>query len=269
LLTLLGDLKSSAPEDVRRAHGGTRVSLPPQLNRLAVLQDQPSRPDDFFRHGGDNSNTQFAILAMWAARGQGLPLDRTLALIDRRFRATQNTDGSWNYQEHTNANAQGNPTMTCAGLLGLAVGHGLAADAKQSGARPAQNLGIHKALQVVAKAIAPANKKVGPAAKKKKPKQPDRPVDMYFLWSVERVAVLYQLKTIGGKQWFHWGMDQIIPRQQNDGGWPAGGGAGATRTINTCFAMLFLKRVNLAKDLTDKISELVATLPPPQPARKQ
>ena len=28
--------------------------------------------------------------------------------------------------------------------------------------------------------------------------------EMYFLWSVERVAMLYDLKTIGGRDWYAW-----------------------------------------------------------------
>jgi hypothetical protein len=267
---ILRELKTKAADDVRRAQASSSVPLPGQLNRLAVLHDEPNRPAAFFRQGGgDNSNTQFAILGLWAARGHDLPLDRTLALIVRHFRSSQNPDGSWNYNAGMrSANAQGNPTMTCAGLLGLAVGLGLAAE-KHTGARPADDPDIQRALQVVAGRIdSPLPER---NAKGKRPAAVNRGVpDMYFLWSVERVAVLYQLKTLGGKHWYHWGMDQILARQQKDGGWHVGGGHGASRTINTCFAMLFLKRVNLAKDLTDKIvTALAAAAPAPGPARKQ
>src|SRR5439155_11286294 len=73
--------------------------------------------------GGDNSNTQFATLALWAARRQNLPVERALDLIVTRFRNSQNPDGSWSYSGLTTQNRL--PTMTGAGLLGMAVGYGL------------------------------------------------------------------------------------------------------------------------------------------------
>lgn len=71
----------------------------------------------------DNSATQFAILALWVARKYGVPVDRALALAEDRFRAAQNPDGSWGYNL-PNATRR-TDSMTCAGLLTLAVGRGL------------------------------------------------------------------------------------------------------------------------------------------------
>ena len=45
--------------------------------------------------GTDNSNTQFAVLALWVARRHGLPVEQALARIDARFRTSQNADGGW------------------------------------------------------------------------------------------------------------------------------------------------------------------------------
>ena len=49
-------------------------------------------------HGDDNSNTQFATLALWVARRHGLPVDHALARIDSRFRHSQGADGGWGYR---------------------------------------------------------------------------------------------------------------------------------------------------------------------------
>ncbi len=73
----------------------------------------------------------------------------------------------------------------------------------------------------------------------------------YFLWSLERVAVALDLKTIGKKDWYGWGAEILLANQQRDGSWdgdysPAG--------IDTCFALLFLQRANLARDLTSRIT---------------
>src|SRR5262249_8157879 len=46
---------------------------------------------------GDNSNTQFATLAVWVGRRYGLPVQAALLKIDGHFRATQRPDGGWAY----------------------------------------------------------------------------------------------------------------------------------------------------------------------------
>ncbi|HZT83066.1 MAG TPA: hypothetical protein VFA26_22750, partial [Gemmataceae bacterium] len=45
----------------------------------------------------DNSNTQFAVLALWVARRHGLPTDDALAHVNTRFRGSQHGDGGWSY----------------------------------------------------------------------------------------------------------------------------------------------------------------------------
>src|SRR5262249_20341875 len=86
----------------------------------------------------DNSNTQFAILALWAAKVRGVPVERALARVVQRFHQLQNTDGSWGYYEtgprKAPTNMAGHPaSMTCPGLLGLAVGQGLINEARGKG----------------------------------------------------------------------------------------------------------------------------------------
>src|SRR5262249_36334229 len=77
----------------------------------------------------DNSNTQFAILAMWVAQRHGVPTDRTLRLIVKRFRETQKSDGGWSYAYPKSA-GESSAAMTCSGLSGLAVAFGLSREKK-------------------------------------------------------------------------------------------------------------------------------------------
>jgi hypothetical protein len=77
--------------------------------------------------------------------------------------------------------------------------------------------------------------------------------NLYFLWSVERVAVLYDLQTIGGKDWYRWGAEILVANQGPHGNWANGGYHGASPVLDTSLALLFLKRANLAKDLTNKL----------------
>lgn len=219
--------------------------LPPNLQRLAFLADPVIQKGDYYRGGPDNSNTQFALLALWAARGQKLPVDKSLEHVVRRFRHSQNDDGSWNYRGRTNSSAL--PTMTCAGLLGLAVGLGLDLDPADR-KPPSQDPALQKAIKHLSKATESIRQPV------RSGKPPMR--DMYFLWSIERVGVLFHLRMIGDWPWYPWGMDILLPNQNADGSWHGGGSHGSSHLLDTCFALLFLQRANLAQDLTDKIQEI-------------
>src|SRR6202035_4448250 len=78
-------------------------------------------------------------------------------------------------------------------------------------------------------------------------------IDMYYLWSMERVAVLYNLPTIDGKEWYPWGAEILLNNQRSDGSWNGGGSPGSAPTVDSCFALLFLSQANLAKDLSSKL----------------
>src|SRR5262249_3233903 len=68
---------------------------------------------------------------------------------------------------------------------------------------------------------------------------------LYFLWSLERVAVIFGLETIGSHQWYPWAAELLVRIQQGNGSW-ADPGPGP---VPTCFALLILRRSNLAQDL--------------------
>lgn len=223
-------------------------SVPPHLQGLPVFTMPTAGPgDDFWRQGGpeggDNSNTQFAVLALWASRKHGLPVDRSLQFAVKRFKCCQNGNGSWNYEERRDVVVE--PTMTCAGLLALAVELGLRDKEAGKSARPEDNPAIQSALVHVANVL---NTPPDPGARTHYPV-------MYFLWSVERVGVLYQQAQINGKDWYRWGLRILRDHQRDDGSWPQSFFA-ATEVSDTCFGLLFLHRVNLAADLTDQLQGL-------------
>ena len=94
--------------------------------------------------------------------------------------------------------------------------------------------------------------------------------DLYLLWSIERVGVIYDVAFIppqaGGADWYRWGADIILANQRPGGSWEDR----FPGVPDTCFALLFLKRANIAKDLTDKLRELlragIASTPNGRPA---
>ena len=198
---------------------------------------------------GDNSNSQFALLALWAGRRHDVPAECPILLSYARFRATQNSDGGWGYKA-ANSGAPGGfgethttNTMTCAGLLGLALGPGALP--------PGSNVGDKDKIQEpVSRGLACLGSYIGnPGPADSKPAMQN----MYFLWSVERVGVLYDLKTIGGKDWYGWGAQILLKNQHGDGHWHGADYQGVSDHLDTCFALLFLKRANLVADLTESI----------------
>ena len=113
---------------------------------------------------GDNSNTQFASLALWIARRHQLKVDPALRLLDQRFRAMQNPDGGWPYVHHGNTT----PTMTCAGLIGLAVAFGATNEAVL------QNDPDHPRGPKESKSTKSAKSKQPKDPKSKQPRDPNR-----------------------------------------------------------------------------------------------
>jgi hypothetical protein len=210
---------------------------------LAALR-QPRPPPRRLpeRDRSDNSNTQFALLGLWTAARHDLPLKRALAVAAQRFRVSQAPAGGWGYR-YAVPGERPTPSMTAAGLLGLAVGHGLAAPQSRAGTDPAVEKGFRALGAFVGKPPERAEPAGGgPTA-----------INLYFLWSLGRVGVLYNRRTIGGADWYRWGAGLILDAQADDGSWAVGGYAGARPVTDTCFALLFLKRADLAADLTKKL----------------
>jgi hypothetical protein len=218
-----------------------------QLNRVGPGVD--NRPQM-----GDLSNAQFAVLALWVARRHGLPVEGALARVDAHFRAIQFPDGGWAYYDIPPSPAARpgyletpTATMTCAGILGLAVAHGVVAEARRDGGprRPtidvSKDLQLRRGLQALSTSIGrPVGQ--GPG---RVPRVGDKAY--YFFWSVERVAVALGLDAIDKKDWYAWGAEILLANQRPDGTWHGEYGASGA---DTCFALLFLRRANLARDLT-------------------
>jgi hypothetical protein len=101
-------------ESLAQVHAG----LSPRLKRVAALMP-PILAGPFPTHdvgNTDNSNTQFAILGLWAAGRHEVPMERSLALLVKRFRLSQTIDGGWGYHYEPGSRAK-RPSMTGAGLL--------------------------------------------------------------------------------------------------------------------------------------------------------
>ena len=240
--------KTDPPPDVTKIRQG----LPEDMRRLPIWVDGegklPADPkdkgQDLYDATTDNSTTHFAMVGLWAARKHDIPVDRTFALVNRRFRTSQGPGGTWSYP-FVRTGADGGPQFTCIALLGVAIGHVVA---PEPGVRPENDPVIINAFAALGKAVGgPVGDTVG------RPTVKDAG-GLYFLWAMERIAVLYDLRKLGDKDWYLWGAEILVCHQLADGSWGDDGGfPGQSPIVNTCFALLFLKRANLTPDLSKKL----------------
>lgn len=207
---------------------------------------------------GDNSNTQFGLIALWVAKRHGVPVGDALELIGKRFLSTQSAaDGGWGY---TPGGGNSTPAMTCAGVLGLAVStpppppppkDARAGDPFFNPPTPkarerergsphaaATRAGLASLTRMVA-TVPPTNLKSLSGLGD----------EYYTLWSLERACVALGLDSLSGADWHAWGCGFLLPAQKPDGSWQGQYGAG----VSTSFAVLFLLRANFTKDLTERL----------------
>jgi hypothetical protein len=217
--------------------------------------DKVAAQANFFGMDSDNSNTQFALIALWVAGRDGVPTERTLAVCAGRFRTSQEADGRWGYRTHADNGGFSMPAMTGAGLLALGVGHGLAVRVKPDNKDRSQvnDAAIQKGMTYLADKLGTP---LGPNANR--PKNRDRNlVCLYNLWTIERVGVMYSSTKLGGKDWYQWGAELLVDNQGDDGSWACGNYWGATPRLDTSFALLFLKRANFVQDLSDNVEFVI------------
>ena len=242
-----------------------------ERHRQGLLANARNR----FQMPDDNSNTQFAILAVWVARKHGVPVEGALDALEKRFLQSQTRTGGWPYSGLLGGD--GTASMTCAGLLGLATAVGRREERRLQAEVPKKPDPKIEPKEDDNPFFRPVPK---PEPKKPDPKKPaadtkDKAIeraldnladvlgngrrggrgrfgdrDYYFLWSLERVGVVYGLKKIGNIDWYELGTEILIPAQKRDGSWSDGG---YSNEVETAFALLFLAKSNLVRDLSAKV----------------
>jgi hypothetical protein len=253
---------------VRRAElktnpGGppTERALPtPEIrDRARLMQEQ--RPPTAPGTVADNSNTQFALLGLWVGRRHGIDTGTALARAEAYFRASH-VNGRWPYRAGGEpgivAEIVDGPANTCSGLIGLAIGTGLVRERQMRTRDEGKNDKVPKLRDplkdpVVQAAMNFVGAQVASLVAKG---YGDAMRDLYFLWSVERTGMIYSVPVMGGINWYQVGAGFLLRTQLADGSW----GAGPTIThndgpISTSFALLLLKRSNVARDLTTNLQK--------------
>ncbi len=186
---------------------------------------------------GDNSNTQFALLGIWAASRHGFDANKPLAAIDRHFRETQQGGGGWGYRPGQG----GSDAMTCAGLMGLAIAAARPELAERQTARArGAALAADPAFERALSRVSSDTRRLGAGS------------DIYGIWSLERVGVALGLREFDGLDWYAAAATELLRRQRDDGSWPE---AEWGTLPNTALALLVLRKANLAFEL-DRVLKL-------------
>jgi hypothetical protein len=190
--------------------------------------------------GGDNSNAQFAVLALYDAQRVGAEVSReTWQLAADYWRNTQNGDGSWGYVPDD----VGTGSMTCAGIGGLAI----SAAALESGDAAVENGQVvccrpHEDDDALERAINWLAQRFS-VDHNPRPAGGGQSVLYYYLYGLERAGRLTARRFIGDHDWYREGAEHLVREQDSlSHYWKGGWYAERDPRISTAMAILFLSK---------------------------
>jgi hypothetical protein len=188
---------------------------------------------------GDNSNTQFALLALYEAHRVGIPSDPATWKKARDYwTGCQHNDGSWGYVANESA---GTGSMTCAGIASLIM----ASEVLESGDVTVDGETI-KCCEPRAeqKAIEDGLRWLGRPDVFSVERNPnDASHVLYYLYGLERVGRLTNRRLIGKYDWYREGLTHLLQTQAPlRGCWKGLGNGEDNEVIGTCLALIFVSK---------------------------
>lgn len=223
------DPKRFAPDIARNAEW-----LEKQQNKQGPIAGSWGYPS-----GADNSNSQFAMLALDDAERAGATVsDNTWRLALDYWREQQNPDGSWGY---TAGERNGTGSMTCAGIASvvIAISRLSEGDAKIDGTR-VQCCADRQTDDAVERALEWLGRRFRVDSN---PEGSGNLWTLYYLYGVERTGRLTARRFIGGHDWYREGTAALVRTQDSlSGFWKYPGHAEDQPQIATSLALLFLAK---------------------------
>ena len=189
--------------------------------------------------GGDLSNSQFSILALYEAERVDVKINNaTWQNALQYWSNSQNVNsGGWGYSPQGNGGS-GPPSgsMTCAGIASLIISAGVfdKGGATVVGdrivcfqkAEDKYSVQVNKGIDWLAKGFSVSH-------------NPGQGMyHLYYLYALERVGRMTNQRFIGKHDWYRAGTEKILAMQNADGYWSQGGNV----TSDTAFALLFLSK---------------------------
>jgi hypothetical protein len=218
---------------------------PPQPKSKAVRKVVVTRKRDG-PAAGDNSNSMYAMLGLRACHDAGIVIPRvTIEKASKWWRDTQSRTGTvkgtlgasegWCYSRHEH---KPYGSMTAGGVGSLVIcDYILNIDWKKD---PHVLAGMEWLSKNFSVAYNP-----GPYEHAAMEMNSQNQY-YYYMYALERAAILYGVEQIGNNYWFAKGTLALIDAQKEDGSWRSKTGDPAA---DTCFAILFLRKATRA--LTD------------------
>ena len=189
----------------------------------------------------DNSNSQFAILALHEAERVGVRVsDRTWQLAQEYWQRVQKDDGSFAYSVNGPSYSYG--SMTCAGIASMVIASGRVrtGDAQVRGEQilccqenESDTDRIERALQWLARNFSVSNN----------PGRQGGSWKYYYLYCLERVGRLTARRFIGDHDWYREGTANLLASKGSlNNYWKGVGGDEGDPRIATSMALLFLAK---------------------------
>lgn len=199
----------------------------------------------------DNSNSQFAVLALYEAERIGIKVpDHVWSEALEYWLRMQNKDGSWGYRAsllgvQRNTSGTGTGSMTCAGITSLVICSGIrgagGANAEGNNIRCCQQID-NKVTERIDQGLEWLSKHFAIEI------NPGTPVGVetnlfYYLYGLERVGRLTAHRFIGRSDWYREGADFLLRRKGPfNKYWKAQLDLKNNNAVSTAFALLFLSK---------------------------
>ncbi|MFO0981507.1 MAG: prenyltransferase/squalene oxidase repeat-containing protein [Planctomycetota bacterium] len=191
-----------------------------------------------YPHGGpDLSNTQFAALALWTAERHGhkARTETWSAAIEATLER-QNADGGFGYRPGDRPESGGSTTTAAIVILAVGKQRFTSETGELPLARAAQ-AGMDRAWAWLEQNFSATGNPAWSTGRLRE-RQPGLGhvlFHYYFLYGLERATALaHHGELIGGRNWYEEGALHLLAHENGDGGF--------SELINTCFALLFLRR---------------------------
>lgn len=194
--------------------------------------------------GGDNSNTQFALLGLHEAAKAGVKIPKEVwARSAQHFETSQRTDGGWGYMYSRPVRAaspvsDAYGSMTAAGLASLQIcGQRLHVGGEKTFANGKYpDCGKYRQNPHMKAGIAWMTDRFSVKANPTAQAGGNRGYHLYYLYAMERVGMICGLRNFGEHDWYREGAALLVEAQNVRGGWG--------QTSDTAFGLLFLAKGN-------------------------
>jgi hypothetical protein len=173
------------------------------------------QPNDWY----DRSNSQYAVLGMWALEQAGGQVpSQYWQIVDTAWKRSQTNEGGWSYREE----GEVTPAMTAAGIATLFITQDYTLRRDWSKAQG----GVKDPF--IERGLAWMDNHIDEAIRS----------SYYTLYGIERIGAASGRRFFGTTDWYELGADFLVSQQKEDGSWQGDRGA----IPDTCFGLLFLAR---------------------------